>query len=839
MSTSGTDIEELVIEAARPIPLLWPLSSYVATNPLWDLRSSSFHAAVQIEQHLLGINGYPHPGLFADAWSRGRITPADLDAVLDDATASPAAGEPFDTDQRAGVARGAMTLLERIGAAPLADRADAEISRWCAAFAGRTLPDADGRADPRRGSFYSAWRDVAAADRTARQLGVAGLLRRLPAGSTATVETCLARLGLGHHERLGELTGQLARQIGWAGYAKWRTLWAPPEDPRPFLGLIDYLAVRLVYDVALLAHRPLLGQSTEHTARSQRLRHATPDWSGDRPETTFVEGSVAARLASLSPHCAAAVWLAAYENSYRDRLLASLSRDEYSTDHRVPCAQVICCIDARAEGLRRHLEERGRYETFGAAGFFALPARIRPFGSDEFLDLSPALVRPAVEVALRPGDAPQATAALGRAESLAAARDALAEVRERAVTPYLVAEAMGIALGPLALLRTVAPRAFTTLRRFLARRVAPTPGLDFALSGSGAPDDRAQARHAEALLRSIGLTDGFARIVVLCGHGSTSENNAYASALDCGACGAARGGTSARLAAAMLNRGPVRTLLARHGIIIPADTVFVGAEHDTATDAVSVFPPEEREADRQHLELLTTLCADLNAAGRALATERVATLPGAERAHRWRRGSDHVATRSADWAQVQPEWGLAGNATLIVAPRRLTRGVDLERRAFLHSYEPDADLDGTILEAILGGPMIVAHWISAAYYFSTVDPETLGAGDKAAHNIVAGIGVYLGAGRDLRVGLPYQSVFTRDRAYHEPMRLLVVVEAPRQRIDAILGRNRVVSDVVAGKWVNVVARDDERFWVLAGDLSWKRWRPATGEPEVSTLAHRL
>ena len=46
-----------------------------------------------------------------------------------------------------------------------------------------------------------------------------------------------------------------------------------------------------------------------------------------------------------------------------------------------------------------------------------------------------------------------------------------------------------------------------------------------------------------------------------------------------------------------------------------------------------------------------------------------------------------VHHRSADWAELQPEWGLARNASFIVGPRTMTAGVDLRRRSFLHSYD--------------------------------------------------------------------------------------------------------------------------------------------------------
>ena len=99
-----------------------------------------------------------------------------------------------------------------------------------------------------------------------------------------------------------------------------------------------------------------------------------------------------------------------------------------------------------------------------------------------------------------------------------------------------------------------------------------------------------------------------------------------------------------------------------------------------------------------------------------------------------------------------------GNAAVVVGPRSLTAGRDLQRRVFLHSYDPVEDRDGAALGAILTGPLVVGHWISTQYYFSSVDPVRHGAGTKPLHNVVGGIGVYEGPGGDLRVGLPLESV---------------------------------------------------------------------------------
>jgi uncharacterized protein len=172
---------------------------------------------------------------------------------------------------------------------------------------------------------------------------------------------------------------------------------------------------------------------------------------------------------------------------------------------------------------------------------------------------------------------------------------------------------------------------------------------------------------------------------------------------------------------------------------------------------------------------------------------------------------------------VYPEWGLARNAAIVIGPRSLTAGADLERRVFLHSYAPEHDPEGTALETILTAPLVVAHWINAQYYYSAVDPDVFGAGSKTVHNLVAGAGVLSGPSGDLRLGLPWQSVGTREGLHHEPVRLLVVVDAPRERIERIVERADVVHDLVHGEWVTLVRPGD-----VAGE--WERYVRAGWQP---------
>jgi uncharacterized protein YbcC (UPF0753/DUF2309 family) len=538
---------------------------------------------------------------------------------------------------------------------------------------------------------------------------------------------------------------------------------------------------------------------------------------------------LATTLAGLDATEAARVWLAAYEGHYRDELLGSLRRQDAPPRAR-PAAQAVFCIDVRSEGLRRHLEAVGPYETIGFAGFFALPVRYRSWGSAEGVDLCPVLVRPSTEIAERPLGGPNSAASrqLTARQGIAAAQRAFVHAKKGSVSQFVLAEAGGILAGPIVIAKTLLPDRYQAARRW-ARQVLATPPATFidAEPAPGVMSDEEQALFAEAALIGMGLTSSFAPVVLLCGHGSTTENNPYGSSLDCGACGGNKGGPSARAAAAILNRRATRHLLGERGIVVPDETVFVAGEHDTTTDTVTIL--DTHLVPRSHQDAVAALQRSLERAGTAAAAARLPWLPGGASQGR----SAPPNKRAADWAQVRPEWGLARNAAFIIAPRAVTAGVDLAGRCFLHSYDPGVDLDGVALETILTAPMVVAHWINAQYYFSTVEPGILSAGDKTAHNIVAGIGVVQGAGGDLKVGLPRQSLYDGQRAYHEPMRLLVVVQAPLELLEQVIARNSVLRELFDGQWVHLVARESQHdaWQIRQTGGSWTFWSPATSHPK--------
>ncbi|MBJ3764530.1 DUF2309 domain-containing protein [Maribius pontilimi] len=739
-------------DAMRQIPPAFPLEATVAVNPwLGQAGEDRTVAAARMARTGAGRMFLPRKTVAAmiDA---GEVTPQDLSDA--------AATQGFDpedlvraTREEAGVPAALPTIAELAQGEDGIDwpaLAEERIGHWASAQfdQGQAFWPA-----PRAGAWAS-WKAYASRDLTPGLAGLSGFAERVGAMPTdaraAFAQACQA-LDLTSDSAPLYFHRLLVTLSGWAQYAR-HLSWIAERDGRRDDTLFELLTIRLAWEVALLAKG---GAAAWKQAQADYARPVRPD-RDLRLDAALQE---------------------AVDRSGERRLAEILSAKAATPAADRPAIQAAFCIDVRSERLRRSLETADPgIRTIGFAGFFGLAVRHRGHASDIIEARAPILLSPGIETHSA-GDAKADESDRVRLRTIRA----WGRFKRAAVSAFAFVEAA----GPI----------------YVGKLLRDGLGMTGASSGDTAPvhdlplADQIEA--AEGILRAMSLTEGFARLVLLCGHGATVTNAPHASALQCGACGGFPGDVNARLLAGILNDERVRTGLDAKGIAIPSDTRFIAGMHDTVSDEVRVFDEGAPATHRSEIERLRTA---LSTAATLTRTERARALP--------RGAAGTLARRGRDWSEVRPEWGLAGCCGFIAAPRDRTAGCDLDGRVFLHDYDWLQDEGAGTLELILSAPVVVASWIALQYHGSAVAPETFGAGNKLLHNVVGGIGVLEGNGGALRAGLPWQSVHDGDALRHTPSRLVVAVEAPEQMISHVLDRQPQVRALFDNGWLTLVALDD-------------------------------
>ncbi|GIV92623.1 MAG: UPF0753 protein [Chloroflexus sp.] len=804
--------------AEQRIAPLWPLRYFVAVNPYLGLIDHTFADAAQLLARRTDARMTAPRDFYAQAIKSGRITDADLAAAIADeklpspAPASVAALKEFafskDPDPATTPLPTIADVATTVTGINWADFVTDAISTWAGAYF--DLGQSYWRSPWAQLPAYAAWRAEAAHDRTAQARGVHGMrraLRELPETALETIVTAVKMLNIPEQGLEAYLHRLLLTIHGWASYARylrWDAELYGGEDHT----LTDLLAIRLVWEVALW-----------HSFADRGVAEA---WHKCKPELSNEQLTETARYALAGN----ILLQRAFEKSYQRQLFARLGTARPATTPQRKRVQAAFCIDVRSEIFRRALETTtDDIETIGFAGFFGFPIEYVPLAEVHGGAQCPVLLTPQFVIA----------------EAVdGASTDEVAKIIERRALRQRVAKAWRMfKFAPISCFGFVGPVGLAYLRKLVLdtlgiTRPVPHPaqfGLDARTREHVAPilepgliGDRPtgmtleqRVAAAAGALKAMSLTDNFARIVLLAGHGSTTVNNPHATGLDCGACGGHTGEANVRVAVRILNDPAVRIKLKEQGIVIPDDTVFVAALHDTTTDDITIF--DKHMIPVSHADDLKRLEADLAAAGRLARAERAALLKIDRKADIDRQ----VRQRSKDWSQVRPEWGLAGCAAFIAAPRDRTAGIKLDGRSFLHSYTWQQDSDFSVLELIMTAPMIVASWINLQYYGSTVDNRLFGSGNKTLHNVVGTLGVLEGNAGDLRVGLPWQSVHDGTNYVHEPMRLHVLIEAPIPAMTAIIAKHEQVRQLLDNGWLYLFALDERGVVThkYAGDLQWK------------------
>jgi uncharacterized protein YbcC (UPF0753/DUF2309 family) len=751
----NSNFQKSIEEAAQVIGKTWPLYSFVTSNPLAGYERVSFENAVMLAKNHLNAQVFPEASLFGQALEKGEINEEILSQLL---KTNNFHDSPFVyLDQMANEKKIEYKSNNQV--------LNSIMAKWLAAFMDEGL--AEWEMPNKEDGFYRAWRKLAIYDTDLPKM----LLSDIPKTSEETLDILMKGYAISEYTKI--FSYHLAALPGWTGYINYRAASNSQWQQEYPISLTDYLAVRLL--VAKKINAAIYPESE-----------------------VIVEKSLNSELQYI--------WLKAWEKSWQTQLLTILNQKKSNLQHieqKTPDAQLVFCIDTRSELIRRHVENKGNYETFGYAGFFGIAMDYESL-TDGFIRKScPPIVGSAYivsEVAL-PQESEKVQNFMKRTEIVKFKDYFLKRMKNMLPSAFGFVEGSGFFYGLALTLRTILPGLFysfrqkqTTNHESICEPQIKSNCNDTA-GDLGIPLDQKVAI-VKSAFDLLGWKH-FAAVVLFVGHGSHSANNAFGSSLDCGACAASPGRHNARMLAKLANRPDVRQVLReKFGIVIPDSTIFIGGEHNTTTDEIVVFDAEVAQENSSKLQILKLALAK---AQQSATKERLGMDSNSVEA---------AQTKANDWAETRPEWGLAKNAAFVIGSRELTKHTNLDGRCFLHSYDWEMDTSGSALEGIMQGPMVVTQWINNHYYFSTVDNAVFGGGSKITHNVTGKFGVVQGNGGDLKMGLPLQSVMQSDlEMYHQPLRLSVVIHAPISRVSEILLRNENLQDLLNNEWIYLMVMD--------------------------------
>lgn len=759
----------------------WPLQNTVAVNPFWNQKERHFDDVMSELSSILHVQLYMPLEYYVSKYKEGAISHEALRGAFEQAK-SLTKNSPKSVDE--------LLQLSKvdIGVAPIilsfAEHYDKshgtawhlaiinQVSKFAAAF----FDDAQALiAFPwRDNSFWQAWCKAQEYDRSMEILGVQDfqLIK-----NAATIEpekfirSSLEKLGLtGSLSQSRYLSRLIAKGFGWSTqfkYCEWQNALGYPDVPAA--RTVEYLAVLVAYDFSL----------------AQSLGGADGIKRGDWIAT--LNSASNGNQQNVNAFEVYKIWQNASEFEYQTRIASQIKpSQDYSLSAKY---QIVMCIDVRSEMMRRALEcVSPEIKTIGFAGFFGVPFDYKR--SDEKIagHRLPVLLTPAFSVKQEHPDHKPYTKTVNTGLFLF-----LRHLRKGPLASFSYVELF----GPNALLKTIRQ----VFSGFFAKDTSQALPARFSDKGTypGQPniDLKSRTERCAAVLRHMGLTKNFGRLILIAGHGSANTNNAFSSSLDCGACGGHAGDVNARVLVRMLNDVEIRKGLAVAGIVIPGETHFLAAVHETVTD--SIYFLEEFSVPKSLQQELAKLKENVMRAGTIARKERQES--------RSIYLDSSPQRRSLNWSETRPEWGLAGNACFVVAPRAWTKHINFSSRAFLHDYEASTDEKFATLELIMTTSMIVTNWINLQYYASTVAPSVYGAGSKTIHNLVNECGVQEGNGGDLRVGLPIQSVHDGEKFVHEPLRISVFIAAPSSAIENVIAKHAVVRSLVDNQWLYLLHLD--------------------------------
>ncbi|KAB8040795.1 DUF2309 family protein [Silvanigrella paludirubra] len=777
-------ISNIIKDSLNVVSPSWPLHSFVGVNPFWNLKEKPFYLTLSELSCINGENLFLPINYFLDKYNNGVITYHDIKKSIEllnhfnikyNQDIQSFLRESLEEQEHLLSFNTYSEFLGNLENINVKEIIVDEITKYCSSYF--DLGQAAFSLKNTKKRLYSEWKELIIYDKTISYLGYKNnflIEENIPDNPEEMINKCLIILNINNENNFKNYLMKVCKHImGWCSHIKYQIWQNDLELNKNYKGtkLEDIIAIFMAYEC-------VIKNSKKHwdEAWAKFLTHQ---------ESLFSKNEVDHIFKLLC------IWQRAFELSYQRKLSHNLTKNGFnSSDIIKKDIQMIFCIDVRSEIIRRKIEETiPEVSTHGFAGFFGVSLECNQVINEISTYRCPVLMQPkiAVNEILEENFEKKALGITSLNKFTTGLKQGLA-------SSFAYVELFGILSGFKILSKSISNNNKSNI--LFNKKYFKNSKLNQNLNLEK------KVEIAEFVLTHFGIAE-FSKIVIICGHGSLTTNNAFASSLNCGACGGYSGDLNARVICETLNDKEVRIkIIEKNKFKLLKETLFLPALHETVSDEIRIL---EEDISLIENPALLNLKNKLS---------KIAESSQKERSHYFNNYSISASLRSTNWSEVRPEWALVNNACFIIAPRERTKNLNLEGRSFLHDYHFDQDEGMKTLELIMTAPMIVTNWINMQYYASAVERNTFGSGDKTIHNIVGLFGVLEGNGGDLKIGLPFQSVHDGKNLVHEPLRLSVFIEAPYIEIEKIIDKHKVLSDLIDNQWLHIFVIEKETKNIL-------------------------
>jgi hypothetical protein len=338
-----------------------------------------------------------------------------------------------------------------------------------------------------------------------------------PFDSERFVEEALEKLHVMNKERY--LLTHILKLHGWAGFIKYRS-----EDPTYFSqqkypsSLMDYMAIRLYYELAYLKHRQINNFDLLHKyalengayviLKMLKFKHDLPGKYIDLMEESnnyedilerYVQEELQldakqvhlsndilknsdiplvelAKIMEVLREEEGYIWMKSLEDTYIQSFINDMKLTGEKEDER-PVATAAFCLDVRSEVMRRSVESSGPYQTIGIGGFLGFPISFVEFDKSHELFLCPAVVKPGNIIFELPKQLDEEYSSKKAMNKTT--KKVLTDLKNNPYTPYIMVEAIGWVFGINLFGKTFLPQKTNNFfKKFKAKKPETTYTLD-------------------------------------------------------------------------------------------------------------------------------------------------------------------------------------------------------------------------------------------------------------------------------------------------------------------------------------------------------------------------